>query len=91
MKVRDDKIHIEKFENILSKSLSVKIGIFYLSIDKKKEETKSSSLIFYNISNLNPFSNFLSGRVIFVLTSLKYFSKSVALAFEIIPKSRYIS
>ena len=47
MKVRDDKIHIEKFENILSKSLSVKIGIFYLSTDKKKEETKSSSLFFF--------------------------------------------
>ena len=49
MKVRDDKIHIEKFENILSKSLSVKIGIFYLFIDKKKEETKSSFFIFYKL------------------------------------------
>ena len=49
MKVRDDKIHIEKFDDILSKSLSVKIGIFYLSTDKKKEETKSSSLFFYKL------------------------------------------
>ena len=45
MKVRDDKIHIEKFENILSKSLSVKIGIFYLSTDKKKEDLVSSFFI----------------------------------------------
>ena len=49
MKVRDDKIHIEKFENILSKSLSVKIGIFYLSTDKKKEELNPPSLIFYKL------------------------------------------
>ena len=46
MKVRDDKIHIEKFENILSKSLSVKIGIFYLSTDKKKEELNPPSLFY---------------------------------------------
>ena len=47
MKVRDDKIHIEKFENILSKSLSVKIGIFfYLSTDKKKEELNPPSYFF---------------------------------------------
>ena len=48
MKVRDDKIHIEKFENILSKSLSVKIGIFYLFIDKKKEELNPPSYFFIN-------------------------------------------
>ena len=48
MKVRDDKIHIEKFENILSKSLSVKIGVFYLSTDKKKEELNPLLIFFIN-------------------------------------------
>lgn len=46
MKVRDDKIHIEKFENILSKSLSVKIGIFLFIYRQKERGTKSSSLFF---------------------------------------------
>lgn len=48
MKVRDDKIHIEKFDDILSKSLSVKIGIFYLSTDKKKEELNPLLYFFIN-------------------------------------------
>ena len=47
MKVRDDKIHIEKFENILSKSLSVKIGVFIYLQTKRKRKLNPPSLIFF--------------------------------------------
>ena len=47
MKVRDDKIHIEKFENILSKSLSVKIGIFFIYLQTKRKRKLNPPSLFY--------------------------------------------
>ena len=87
MRVRDDKIHIEKFENILSKSLSVKIGIFLFIYRQKERGTKSSSLFFYKLLSKYPSLMVLSGRVIQVLVNLKNFPRSVAFALEVIPRS----
>ena len=47
MKVRDDKIHIEKFENILSKSLSVKIGIFFIYLQTKRKRKLNPPSLFF--------------------------------------------